>query len=80
MSEMLHFASCLHIWEYRLSEFVSLQACWFYYGDIANLRNRILIYVDQLEIKHALVSQHAGEEVIKFQAIQAPLLSCKQVQ
>ena len=42
MSEMLYFVSCLHFWEYRLSELVSLRACWFYYRDITNFRNRIL--------------------------------------
>ena len=36
------------------SELVSLRACSFYYGDIANLRNRIL-NIDQLEMKHGLV-------------------------
>ena len=36
-------------------ELVSLWACSFYYGHIANLRNRIL-YIDQLGMKHALVS------------------------
>ena len=34
---------------------VPLRACSFYYGDIANLRSRIL-NIDQLEMKHALVS------------------------
>ena len=37
------------------SELVSLRSCSFYYGDIAKLRNRIL-NIDQLEMKHALVS------------------------
>ena len=34
---------------------VSLRACSFYYGDIANFCNGIL-NIDQLEMKHALVS------------------------
>ena len=34
---------------------VSLRACLFYYGDIANLRNHIL-NIDQLIMKNVLVS------------------------
>ena len=36
-------------------ELVSLRACSFNYGDIANLRNHIL-NIDQLEMKCMLVS------------------------
>ena len=38
------------------------QACLFYYRDITNLRNCIL-NIDQLEIKHVLVS---GRSVVKL--------------
>ena len=56
MSKMLYFVSCLHLWE-KVEEIRngSLRACLFYYGDIANLRNHIL-NIDQLEMKHVLVS------------------------
>ena len=46
-------------------ELVSLWACSFYYGHIANLRNRIL-NIDQLEMKHTLVSDGSIVKLVEM--------------